>query len=162
MKALPSLCLRIIFAIVLVFALLGESMDVAAAGNGAETWKDRVESWETEGSCADPDGLYLLTIVSSGAVHRLETEDGFKLSWAEHGTYVLEPLDADSPVSYSGRYSVTAQNHFGDKNFILHFTQTSTALGSDGSRSVMHWTFHLTITPDGVEREVDHIKWICH
>lgn len=162
MKTLQSRFLRIIFAIILAFAVLAGSTRLAAAGNGAETWKDRVESWESEGSCADPDGIYQLTVVSSGAVHRLETEDGFKFSWAEHGTYVLEPVDADSPVTYTGRYTAQAKNHFGGKNFILHFTQTSTALGSDGSRGVMHWTFHLTITPNGLERDVDNVKWICH
>ena len=162
MRTLQSRFFRIVFAIMLVFAVLAGSARLAAAGNGAETWRDRVESWESEGSCADPDGIYQLTVVSSGAVHRLETEDGFKFSWAEHGTYVLEPVDADSPVTYSGRYNVQAQNQSGDKNFILHFTSTSTALGADGTRGVMHWTFHLIITPTGQERLVDNIKWICH
>ena len=54
MRTLQSRFFRIVFAIMLVFAVLAGSARLAAAGNGAEMWRDRVESWESEGSCADP------------------------------------------------------------------------------------------------------------
>ena len=162
MKTLQFCSLRMVFAIVLAFAILGGSARAASAANGAETWKDRVESWESEGSCADPEGLYRITIVSSGVVHSLETEDGFKVSWSEHGTFTIEPIDADSPVTYSGRFDVNVQNHFGAGNFLYKYVSSSKAFGSDGTQEVMHIVSHLITTPNGIDQVVDHFRWVCN
>ena len=162
MKRLQSSLVRTIFALVLAFAVLRGSAHAVYAGNGAETWKDRVETFESYGSCADPNGLYQITTVSSGVVHRLETEDGFKFSWSEHGTFTIEPIDADSPVTYSGRFDVHVQNHLGAGNFLYKYVSSSKAFGSDGTEEVMHITYHIVTTPNGVDHVVDHFRWDCN
>jgi hypothetical protein len=65
-------------------------------------------------------------------------------------------------VTYSGRYGIQVQNHLSKGNFLYKYVFTDTALGSDGTREVFHVTYHLTITPTGLEREVDNFQWICN
>ena len=163
MKHQQSPFVRNMLAIAFVFILLAGSVHAAYAESGVNTWKDVTETFEAGGTCADPDGLYQITVLSSGVSRNWSDEDSLKFTWAEHGTYILEPVDADSTVTYSGQYTVEARNHWsGDGTFLYAINTTMTALGSDGSRATIHTTFHLVITQNGIERVVDHMKMICH
>jgi hypothetical protein len=162
MNKFPSPLFRSLLLIVLTFALLAGSVRAAYAGNGALTWKNLAETYEVYGTCSDPDGLYQITVVSSGAIHYVENRNGFKFSWAENGTYYLEPLDAGSSVTYSGRYTITLQDHLNKNTSVFKHTHTNVGLGSDGTREVFHLTTHLVMTPDGLVREVENVQWICN
>lgn len=161
MKKLQSPFVRSLLASVLTFAMWAGSARAVYAGNGAETWKDVTDSFEVYGSCSDPDGLYQITVVSSGVVRHSDEEGGLKFLWSENGTYMIEPIDADSPVTYSGRYNIEVQNHLSENNFLYKFVFTDTALGSDDTREVFHITTHIVITANGIERDVDNFQWIC-
>jgi hypothetical protein len=162
MKTLPSSLVRIILAMALVFAVLSGSVHAAHASNGAETWKNVTDSFEVYGSCSDQDGIYQITLVSSGTVRHYDEENGLKFLWSENGTYTIVPIDADSPVTYSGNYNIQVQNHLSDNHFLYKFIFTDTALGSDGTREVMHIISHIVINANGVERGFDDVHWICN
>jgi hypothetical protein len=49
-----------------------------------------------------------------------------------------------------------------DDNFLYQFVMTDTALGSDGTCSVIHTTAQINITPNDIERDVDGFQWISH
>jgi hypothetical protein len=162
MKTLQSPFLRSILAFALTFVILAGSVRAAYAGNGAFTWKKTTDTFEVIGSCSDPDGLYQITVVSSGVVHYVENENGYKFSWAENGTYYIEPIDADSPVTYSGRYNISLQDHLSKGNSMFKHTHTNIGLGSDGTREIFHITEHLVVTPTGLVHEAENFQWICH
>ena len=162
MKKLQFSFVRSVLGIVLVFAVLAGSVRAAYASNGAETWKNVTDSFEVYGSCSDQDGLYQITLVSSGTVRYYDEKNGLKLLWSENGTYTVVPIDADSPVSYSGTYNIQVQNHLSDNNFLYKFIFTDTALGSDGTREVFQVRTHVTINANGVERNIDEVRWICN
>jgi hypothetical protein len=117
---------------------------------------------EVYGSCSDPDGLYQITLVSSGTVRHYDEENGLKFLWSENGTYTIVPIDADSPVTYSGIYNIQVQNHLSNNNFLYKFIFTDTALGSDGTREVFQVRTHILINANGVERDIDNVRWICN
>lgn len=162
MKKLQPLFVRGLLAIALTFAFLVSSARAASASNGAVTWKNVTDSFEVYGSCSDQDGLYQITLVSSGAVRYYDEENGLKFLWEENGTYTIVPLDADSPVTYSGRYNIQVQNHLSDNNFLYKFGFTDTAFGSDGTHEVFHVLTQILINANGVERDVDQFQWICN
>ena len=72
------------------------------------------------------------------------------------------PVDADSSVSYSGSYHIEVQNHLSENNFLYKFNFTDTALGSDGTREVFRVRNHILINANGVERDIDDVRWICN
>ena len=162
MKKLQSLYIRSILAITLVFAVLAGSVRAAYAESGVRTWKNETYSMEIYGSCSDPDGIYQMTLLSSGVVRHYDDENGLKFLWSETATYTVVPIDSDSPVTYSGRYSIEVQNHLSDKNFLYQFVMTDRAFGSDGTRSLFHVTSHFVINANGVERVIDSFKMICN
>jgi len=161
-KTLQSPFVRSILSIVLVFAVLAGSFRAAYAADSVDTWKNMTDSFEVYASCSDPDGLYQITLVSSGTVRHYDEENGLKFLWSENGTYTIVPIDADSPVTYSGTYNIQTQNHLSDNNFLYKFIFTDTALGSDGTREVFQIRTHIVITATGVEHDVDNVRWICH
>jgi hypothetical protein len=59
---------------------LDSSVQAAYASNGAFTWQKVTDRYEVIGSCSDPDGIYQITVVSSGAFHYFGNENGFKFS----------------------------------------------------------------------------------
>jgi len=99
MKKLQSLFVRGPLSMLILLALLAGSFSSVQAGNNALTWKNVTDTFEVTGTCSDPDGVYQITTVSSGAIHYVENENGFKFSWVESGTYYVEPISADSPVT---------------------------------------------------------------
>jgi hypothetical protein len=153
---------RGLLVIALAFAVLAGSVRAAYAANGAFTWQNVTDTFVVIGSCSDLDGVYQITIVSSGAIHYVENEDGYKFSWAENGTYYIEPIDADSPVTYSGRYATQLQDNLSKGNFVFKNTFTNVGLGSDGTRETFHITTHVVVTPTGLVREAENFKWICN
>jgi hypothetical protein len=167
MKKLQSSLLRIALVFTLALAVLAGSVRAAYAGNGAftdtVTWKNATDSFVVFGSCSDPDGVYQVTIVSSGAIHFVENVNGYKFSWAENGTYYLEPIDADSPVTYSGRYSthLVDTGFFTGGKFVFKNTFTNVGRGSDGTRETFHVTTHAVLTATGVLYEIENVQWIC-
>ena len=162
MKKLQSSFVRIALALMLAFTVLAGFVHAAYAESGASTWKNEIYSMEVYGSCSDPDGVYQITLVSSGTVRHYDEENGLKFLWSEHGTYKIVPIDADSPVTYSGTYNIQVQNHLSDNNFLYKFVFTDSALGSDGTREVFHIVTHIVITANGMERDVDQFQWICN
>lgn len=162
MKKLQSIVFRGLLAIVLSLGVLAGATRAAYASNGAFTWQRVTDTYEVVGTCADPDGVYQITVVSSGAVHYVETDSGYSFNWAENGSYTVEPIDADSGVTYSGRYTITLQEHLGKGSSIFKHTHTDIGLGSDGSREVFHITEHVTLTPTGLVREAGNFQWICN
>lgn len=162
MKKLQSPFVRGILVIVLAFAVLAGSVRAAYADNGAYTWHNTTDTFTVEGTCSDPDGVYQITTVSSGAIHFVENENGFKFNWVESGTYYVEPISADSPVTYSGHYTSQLQDHLSKDNFMFRNIFTNTGLGADGTREVFHITLNVVFTPNGAVREVEKFQWICN
>jgi len=162
MKKLQSPWFRSILVLVLTLAVLAGSVRAVYASNGAFTWKNAVNTFEVFGTCSDPDGLYQITVVSSGTVHYVENENGYKFSSSESGTYYIEPIDADSSVTYSGRYSDHFQDRLNKGNSMFKHTFTNVGIGSDGTHEVFHLTFRLVVTPSGLVREVDNVQSICN
>jgi len=162
MKKLQSILFRSTLAIVTTLAVLAGSVRAAYAGNGAITWKNLTNTYEAVGTCSDPDGLYQVTTVSNGVVNLVENENGYKFNWHDAGTFFLEPIDANSSVTYSGRYSEQFQDHLNKGSSMIKHTFTNVGRGSDGTHEVFHITFRLVLTPDGLVREVDNFQWICN
>jgi hypothetical protein len=146
---------------VLTLALLAGSAGAVYADNGAFTWQNFTDTFVVFGSCSDPDGVYQITIVSNGAIHFIENANGYKFSWAEAGDYFIEPIAAESPVTYSGHYATHLEDNSNRSNFMFKNIFSNTGLGSDGTRETFHLTYHVTITPDGVERDLENVQWIC-
>lgn len=161
MNKLQSSFVRSALAIVLVFTVLAGSVHAAYADGGVKHWNNVVGSMEVYGSCSDPDGVYQITLVSSGTVRHYDEENGLKFLWEETATYTIVPIDAVSPVTYSGHYSIAVQDHLSDNQFLYQFVMTDNAFGSDGTHSLLHVTMHINITPNGIERDVDGFQWIC-
>lgn len=162
MKKLQLLWLRGILIVALTFVALVGSVGAAYAGNGAFTWQNVTDTFVVEGTCSDPDGIYQITVVSSGAIHYVENNNGYKFSWAENGTYYVEPISADSPVTYSGHYSTQFQENLSKGNFIFRNIFTNTGIGSDGTREVFHITTNVVVTPTGLVREAENFQWLCN
>ena len=161
MKRLQSPLFRGILVIALTLAVLAGSVRAARADNGAFTWQNATNTFVVFGTCSDQDGMYQITIVSNGAVHFVENKNGSKFSWAEEGTYFVEPIVADSPVTYSGHFVTSLQENLSSRNFMFKNIFTNTGLGSDGTRETFHITYHVVITPNGVERVLENVQWIC-
>lgn len=162
MKKLQSPWFRGLLAIVLTLAVLAGSVRAVYAGDGAYTWKNVVNTFEVLGTCSDPDGLYQITVVSSGTLHYVENENGYKFSVSQSGTYYLEPIEADSSVTYSGRYTAHFQDRLSKGVSMIKDTFTNVGTGSDGSQEVFHVTFRLIVTPSGLVHEVENVQWICN
>lgn len=164
MKKLQSPLFRGMLVVVLALAVLAGSIRAVYADSGAFTWKNVTDTFVAFGSCSDPDGVYQITIVSSGAIHIVENANGYKFSLAENGTYFIEPIDAASSVTYSGRYSthLVDTGIFTGGKFVFKDTFTNVGLGSDGTRETFHITTHATLTPGGVLYEIDNVKFICN
>lgn len=162
MKKLQSSLVRGTLAIITVFAVLMGLVRAAYASNGAFTWQKMTDTFEVFGTCSDPDGLYQITVISSGVVQYVETDSGYKFSWAENGSYYMEPIDADSSITYSGRYTITLQDLLTKGSSMFKHTHTNVGLGSDGTREVFHLTEHLVATPTGLVREAGNFQWICN
>ncbi len=145
----------------LALIILAVPLSVAYADNGAFTWQNQVDTFEVTGSCSDPDGLYQITIVSTGTVRFVENDNGVKFGYAENGTYVIEPVAADSPVTYSGQYATRLEEHVNPNNYTFLDTFTNTGWGSDGTHEIFHFTLHIVDTPNGPERVVENVQWIC-
>jgi hypothetical protein len=167
MKKLQSPLFRITLVLALALAVLAGSVRAASAGNGAFTdtitWQNLTDTFVVSGSCSDPDGVYQITLVSNGAIHFVENANGYKFSWAEAGTYSIEPIAADSPVTYSGRYSthLIDTGLFTGGKFVFKNTFTNVGLGSDGTRETFHITTHAVLTATGVLYEIENVQWIC-
>ena len=162
MKKFRSPLFRSILAVALTFAVLAGFVHATYASNGAFTWHKMTDTFEAFGTCSDPDGLYRITVVTSGVVQYVETDSGYKFSWAENGSYYMEPIDADSSVTYSGRYTITLQDLLTKGSSMFKHTHTNVGLGSDGTREVFHITEHLVVTPTGLVREAENFQWICN
>jgi hypothetical protein len=162
MKKLHLPFLHSFLAIALTFAFLVSPVQAAYASNGAFTWQKTTDTFEIFGTCSDPNGLYQITVVSSGTIQYVETQSGYKFSWAENGTYSVEPINADSSVTYSGRYTISLQDHLSNGASIFKHTHTDVGLGSDGTHEVFHITEHLVVTPTGLVREAGNFQWICN
>lgn len=162
MKRLQSPLFRSTLVIALTFAILAGSVRAAYAGNGAFTWQNVTDTFVVEGTCSDPDGVYQITVVSSGAIHYVENENGFKFNWVENGTYYVEPISADSSVTYSGRYVTQLQDNLSRDNSIFRNIFTNTGLGSDGTREVFHVVLNVVFTPNGLVREAENFRWLCN
>ena len=168
MKKLHFPLFRVILVLALTTAVLAGSVRAAYAGDGAftdtVTWQNATDTFIVFGSCSDPDGVYEITILSSGAIHFVENGNGYKFSWAEHGTYSIVPIAADSPVTYSGRYAthLIDTGIFTGGNFVFKDTFTNIGLGSDGTRETFHITTHAVLTATGVLYEIENFKWICN
>lgn len=162
MKKLQSPWFRGLLVIVLTLAILAGSVRAVYADDGAVTWKNVVNTFEVFGTCSDPDGLYRITVVSSGTIHYVENENGYKFSLSESGTYYLEPIEADSSVTYSGRYNDHFQDLLSKDVSMIKQTFTNVGTGSDGTHEVFHLTFRLVVTPSGLVRQVDNVQWICN
>jgi hypothetical protein len=162
MKKLQSLSFRSILAVALAFGILAQSFHAAYASNGAFTWRNVTDTFEGVGTCSDPDGIYLISVLSTGTVQYVETENGYKFSLAENGTAYLEPIQADSSVTYSSHYNFQIQDRLSNGNSMYTYNFVDTALGSDGTREVFKITYHLVVTSNGLEREVDNFQWICN
>lgn len=168
MKKLQSSLFLGMLVIALTLTVLAGSVHRANAGNGAFTdtftWKNVTDTFVVQGSCSDPDGVYQITIVSSGAIHLTEDDSGYKFSWAENGTYYIEPIDADSPVTYSGRYAthLVDTGIFTDGKFVFKNSFTNVGLGSDGTRELFRFTNIFVVTPNGIENERESgFQWMC-
>ena len=165
MKSLHSPLIRGILIIAQMLAVLAGSVRAAYASDGAFTdtftWQNFTDTFVVFGSCSDPDGVYQITIVSNGVIHYVENDSGYKFSWAEKGVYYIEPIDADSPVTYSGHYATHLEENLNKRNFMFKNIFTNTGLGSDGTRETFHITYHVVITPDGIERDLENVQWIC-
>lgn len=163
MKTLRFPLFRGALIVAMTLAVLAGSVRAAYAGNGASTWQNFTDTFVVVGSCSDPDGVYQITVVTNGAIHFVENANGYKFSWAEEGDYYIEPIAADSPVTYSGHYAT----HFVDTglftggNFVAKNTLTSVGLGSDGTRETLHITTHVVLTPTGAAYEIENLQWIC-
>jgi hypothetical protein len=162
MKKLQFSIFRTLLAITITFAVLAASVRTVGASNGAFTWHKTTDTFEVIGSCSDPNGLYQITVVSSGMIQYVETQSGYKFSWAENGTFYLEPINADSSVTYSGRYTISLQDLISNGSSVFKHTHTDVGFGSDGSREVFHITEQLVVTPTGLVREVENFQWICN
>jgi hypothetical protein len=168
MKSKQPPTLRGILILTLMFAVLASSVRAVSAAGGTFTdtitWQNATDTFVVFGSCSDPDGVYQITIVSNGAIHFVENANGYKFSWAENGTYYIEPIDADSPVTYSGRYSthLVDTGFFTGGDFVFKNTFTNVGLGSDGTREAFHITTHAVLTPTGVLYEIENVQLICN
>ena len=162
MKKLQSPIFLGLLVIALLTSLLSGFVGVAFAGNGAFTWQNVTDTFVVFGSCSDPDGVYQITIVSSGAIHYVENDSGYKFTWAENGSYFIEPIAADSPVTYSGRYSTQLQDNLNRNSFMFKNSFTNVGLGSDGTRETFHIVTHVVVDGAGLVREAENFKWICH
>lgn len=169
MKKLQSSRFLGMLVIALTLAILAGSVHRANAGNGAFTdtftWKNETLTFEVYGSCSDPDGLYQITIVSSGAIHIVENANGYKFKVAEHGTYFLEPIDASSPVTYSGQYAdqFVDTGIFTGDHWAFNRTFISVGRGSDGTHETFRFTNIWIVTPNGTVNERESgFQWICN
>ena len=164
MKKLQSPLFRGMLVVVLALTVLAGSIRTVYADSGAFTWQNVTDTFVAFGSCSDPDDVYQITIVSSGAIHFVENANGYKFSWAENGTYYIEPIDAASPVTYSGRYSTHLADTgiFSDGKFVFKNTFTNVGRGSDGTRETFHFTNIFAVTPTGIENERESVQWICN
>ena len=165
MQKFAPLSLRRMLTLALALVILASHAGMASANNGAYTWRNETISFEVYGSCSDPDGLYQVTLVSSGASHFVENANGYKFNHEEHGTYFIEPIDASSPVTYSGRYS----DHFVDTGYLTgdHWSFNRTFInvgqGSDGTHEIFRFTNIWTVTPNGKANERESgMQWICN
>jgi hypothetical protein len=166
MKKSRSSLFRGALILALTLVVLAGSARAAQAGGAFTdtfTWQNATDTFVVFGSCSDPDGMYQITIVSNGAIHLTENANGYKFSWAENGTYFIEPVAADSPVTYSGRYSthLVDTGIFTGGDFVFKNTFTNVGLGSDGTRETFHVTTHAVLTPTGVLYEIENVQWIC-
>jgi outer membrane protein assembly factor BamB len=161
MKNLPSPLFRGLLVLALTFGALAGAVHAVSAANGAFTWQNVTDTFVVFGSCSDPDGVYQITIVSNGVIHYVESANGYAFTWNENGAYRIEPIAADSPVTYSGRYATQLQDILSKGAFVFKNIFTNTGLGSDGTHETFHVTYHVTITPDGIERDLENFKWVC-
>lgn len=162
-KLRPPL-LRGLLVLALMLGILAGAVRAASAANGAFTWQNATDTFMVVGSCSDPDGVYQITTVSNGAIHFVENANGYKFSWAEEGDYVIEPIAAASPVTYSGHYAthLVDTGFFTGGDFVFKNTFTNVGLGSDGTRETFHITTHAVRTPTGVLYEIENVAWNCN
>jgi len=156
---------RSFLVIALSFAVLAGFTGTARADSPAFTWQNVTDTFVVFGSCSDPDGMYQITLVSSGAAHFVENGNGYKFRASEHGTFFIEPIDAASPVTYSGQYS----DHFLDtgiftgEKWAFNRTFISVGRGSDGTHEVFRFTNIWIVTPNGTMNDRESgFQWICN
>ena len=162
MKHFNSPLFRKVAFLVLVMGLLVASAGAAFANNRAYTWQNETDTFVAYGTCSDPNGAYQITIVSTGAIHFIENNNGLKFHWSEHGTANLVPVAANSPVTYSGRYATSLQEIVNPNTYVFKNAFTNVAYGSDGTHETFHVTFQIVDTPNGPERVIENFQWICN
>ncbi len=161
MKKLQSPLVRNLLAIAIVFAALAGSFRSVQAGNDAFTWKNSTDTFEAIDTCSDPEGLYRITTVSSGYISYVEDADGYKFKWHEHGTAYVEPISAASPVTYTSNYTINLMDRLNNNTSTFKHIHTNVGFGSDGTHEVFHFSYHVVVTPNGLERVVDNFQWNC-
>jgi hypothetical protein len=135
-----------------VSALFASSALASKGGAGTETFTEHAHevllfSFPVENQCTGSAGT--LTATAANEVFHITTQADGELwvTGTAEGSVTFVPFEEG--ISYSGHFATWFGEAINNRNSVGHSTTTFVLAGTDGSRTVIHMTSHLSTNAKG-------------
>lgn len=157
--------MRVVGLAAAVSALFASSALAAKGGAGTETFTEHAHevllfSFPVENQCTGSAGTF--TAIAANEVFHITTQaDGdLWVTGTSEGTVTFVPFEEG--VSFSGHFAMWFGEAINNKNSVGHSTSTFVLAGTDGTRSVIHMTSHISTNAKGaVKVEFEKSSFRC-